>query len=115
VSLRLQRPRLESAGEGFVVVGPQPARDQYRRTARADLMPAFLRRAYWLAPGVRQLLAWARRRPALGKLVARADAMFPRPASEGWLDDVLPAKAAAWLRGVCDDLTGPGKGTQGDG
>jgi hypothetical protein len=67
-----------------------------------DLKRAFIRRAYWTAPGVRQALAWARQRPTLGPLVAKADAKLPPPESEGWLDDVLPARAAQGLRRVSD-------------
>lgn len=66
----------------------------------ADIATAFWRRAYWTAPGVHQALAWARARPVLGKWVAKADAKLPPPATAGWLDDVLPAKAAEWLRKI---------------
>jgi hypothetical protein len=66
-----------------------------------DLKVAFIRRAYWTAPGVRQIIASLRKWKPTAKQVAKADEKLP-PVPEGWLDDVLPARAAQGLRRVSD-------------
>ena len=66
-----------------------------------DLGKRLLARAYWQAPGVRRLTVALLSPSTLAKL----DAKWPKPAT-GFLDDVLPTKAAEWLRELSDKITG---------
>lgn len=71
----------------------------YKALAKAKIGRCFIRRVYWQAPGVHQLAAWLREREDdTGPLIDKLDAKLPPPTSAGWLDDVLPAKVAQWLR-----------------